>query len=239
MNHFLFAKENRYRTVVLVIIVLLVVSIIFLDSIQTLVLFPLYVFSLFFYYYRKTGEFNTLFLVYLVFSMLGEIGFVLDFSQYMNYVFFSTMIAQMSIIIMLKPMFKKIRTKDFSKHNLAEFVIGFIGINYIIGYVFYSIFPLIPDLTLFVPAIFSFIVLAGICIAIPFFNKHPKSILLWGVGGGLIAEVCSAFIYEYLSGAHIFLVMAYIFGLFLKFTLALFLMKLDGIVNSDADGDYL
>jgi len=229
LNYFLFGKENRYRTAVFVVTLLLILSSIFLDPVQSFILFPFYVFFLFFFYFKKTKNFKKLFLVHLVLSMLGEIGFMLDFSKYMNFVLFINMIAQMCLIIMLRPVLKKIKIKDFGTHNLTELIIGFLGVNYIIGYVLYNVFPLIPDLTLFVPAIFSFIVVTVVCIGIPFFNKHPKAILLWGIGGGIVAEITSAFIYEYLSDARIFLVMSYIFALFVKFTLATFLIEIDDI----------
>jgi len=231
-------KEHRYRTTVIAISLLLVLINICIDSVYTFILFPIYAFSVFLYYYKQTKKFNWIFLLYLVSTMLSEIGFIYDFTTYLNTVLLLTLVVYISMIILLKPVLK-IKFRDFETHNLTELIIGFIGISCVLGFALYQIFPLIPDLSVFVPVLAAFLIVNVVCIGIPFFNKHPKAILLWGVGGGLIAEVCSAFIYEYLSDARIFLIMSYIFTLFLKFTLALFLTKLDDIAKSNLNKDYL
>jgi hypothetical protein len=105
----------------------------------------------------------------------------------------------------------------------------------VIGYLLYLIFPLIPDLTLFAPSVIAFLLIIIVCIGIPYFNKHPDNIILWGIGGGLIAEMTSAFIYEYVSDLRIFLVLAHIVGAFLKIIFAIYLTRIHEIKDFDED----
>jgi len=127
----------------------------------------------------------------------------------------------------------KVNFKNYSTHNLIELVVGFIGISYIVGYLLYLIFPLIPDLTLFLPSVIVFFIMVIVCIGIPFFNKHPHNIMLWGIGGGLIAEMTCAFTFEYISDHRAYIVMAHIFGAFLKIIFAMYLIRLKNIKETE------
>lgn len=176
--------------------------------------------------------------MYVVAAMFSEIVFLYDFKKYINVSSLLYIISQLCFLCLLKPVLK-VNIRKFSTHNLTELIVGFLGISYVIGYVIYLIFPLIPDLTLFVPSVISFLVIVMYCIAIPFFNKHPDNIMLWGVGGGLIAEMVFAFSYEYISDHRAYLVMAHVFGAFLKIIFVIYLTRIEGIKDFDVDEDYL
>ncbi|WP_299767489.1 hypothetical protein [uncultured Dokdonia sp.] len=109
---------------------------------------------------------------------------------------------------------------------MTELIIGTLGFSYVVGYLMYLIFPLIPDLTLFIPSVISFILLTILCLRYPFFNRHPDNILLWGIGGGMIAEMMCAFIFQYVSDLRVFIVMAHVFGAFLKIVFVIYLIRL-------------
>ncbi|MFT5893018.1 MAG: hypothetical protein ACI9Y7_003137 [Dokdonia sp.] len=166
--------------------------------------------------------------------MFSEIGFLYDFETYINIISPLHIISQMCFLWLLMPVLK-VDIKKFSAHNLTELIVGFLGLSYLLGYVLYLIFPLIPDLTLFVPSVISFLVIIIACIGVPSFNKHPDNIMLWGIGGGLIAEMACAFIYEYVSDLRAFLVLAHVFGVFLKIVFAMYLTRIDEIKDFDED----
>lgn len=168
--------------------------------------------------------------------MFSEIGFLIDFEKYLTILSLFHIISQICFLWLLKPVIT-IRLKNFSTHNLTELIIGFVGISYILGYVLYLIFPLIPDLTLFVPSAILLMFAIIVCIGVPFFNRHPDNIMLWGIGGGLIAEMVCAFTYQYVSDHRAYLVMAHIFGAFLKIVFALYLTRIHNI--KDVAEDYL
>lgn len=217
--------------------VLILLVCILYTPINSFVLFPVFVFILFLYHYKRSEKFSILFLAYLVSAMLSEIGFIYDFMKYINWVSLFNITAQILLILLLKPLLK-FKIRDFSTHNLVEVVIGFIGISYVLGYILYMIFPLIPDLTLFIPSVISFLFIVAICIAIPLFNKHPRNIFLWGVGGGIILEMLCAFIYEFLNNNKGLIIASFIFALFVKIVLAIYLTKIDSVVAS-IDEDYI
>lgn len=206
----------------------------FFDVEYTLVFFPLFALFLFLYHYAATEVFSVAFLIFVVATMLSEIGFLYDFETYINIISPLHIISQMCFLWLLKPVLK-VDIKKFSTHNLTELIVGFLGISYVIGYLLYLIFPLIPDLTLFAPSVIAFLLIIIVCIGVPYFNKHPDNIILWGIGGGLIAEMTSAFIYEYVSDLRIFLVMAHIFGAFLKIIFAIYLTRINEIKDFDED----
>lgn len=200
----------------------------------TAIFFVLFALFLFLYHYKATGKFNVFFLVYLVALMISEVGFLYDFEAYINVIAFTYIVSQMCFLWLLKPVLK-IKWRNFSTHNLTELIVGFLGVSYIIGYLLYIIFPLIPDLTLFLPSIIAYLIITTLCIGIPFFNKHPDNIILWGIGGGMVAEMTCAFIFEYVSDYRIYIVMAHIFGAFLKIIFAIYLTRILEIKNSEKE----
>ncbi len=225
-------KENRYILIIAVLSILLIGANIFFDPVYAFLIFPIYSFFLFFYYYKRTKKFNWFLFFYLGLVMLSEIGFVYDFTTYFDVVLLISSMAHICMIVLLKPALK-IKIKNFETHNLIELIVGFIGITTLLFYGIYIVFSLVSDVTFFVLSLISFFILCSILIGVPLFNKHPKSIVLWGIGSGLIAEMVCAFIYEFLMDARIFLVMAYIFSIFMKSTLIYFLTIIDEVVNTD------
>ena len=214
--------------------VLVVFATMFFNIEYTYVFYPLFALFLFLYHYRATEKFNVYFLIYLTSLMLAEIGFMIGFAENINLLSLLNIISQISFLILLKPVVK-IKLKSFSNHNLTELIIGFLGVSYILGYVLYLVFPLIPGLTLFFPSLIAFFITVILCVGIPFFNKHPDNIMLWGVGIGLIAEMCCSFIFEYVSDHRAYIVMSHIFGAFLKIVFAIYLTRIMEIKDFDDD----
>ncbi|WP_299216399.1 hypothetical protein [uncultured Dokdonia sp.] len=167
----------------------------------------------------------------------AEIGFMLGFSENINVLSFLNLVSQICFLILLKPIVK-VKLKSFSNHNLTELIISFLGLSYILGYVLYLVFPLIPDFTLFFPSLIAFFITIILCTGIPFFNKHPDNIMLWGVGIGLIAEMCCSFIFEYVSDHRAYIVMSHIFGAFLEIVFAIYLTRIESIIEFD-DSNYV
>lgn len=207
---------------------------VFFDIEYTSIFFVIYMLFLFLYHYKATEKFNVVLLIYLTTMLIAEVLFLYDFEKYINLLSFSQLIGQMCFFWLIRPILK-LNFKDFSTHNLAELIIGFLGISYIVGYLLYLIFPLIPDLTLFLPSVIVFFIMVIICIGIPFFNKHPHNIMLWGIGGGLIGEMSCAFIYEYMSDHKAYLVMAHLFGAFIKIIFTMYLIRIKNIKKTEQD----
>ncbi len=218
-------RSKIYRTLTIIVSVLLGLATIFYDIEYTFVFFPMYALFLFLYHYTATKVFSKVLLVYLITTMLSEMIFLYDFDKYINIASALHITSQLCFLWLLKPILK-VDIKKFSTHNLTELIIGTLGISYVVGYLLYLIFPLIPDLTLFVPSVISFLIIVILCIRYPFFNRHPDNILLWGVGGGMIAEMMCAFIFQYVSDLRIFIVMAHVFGAFLKIVFVVYLVRL-------------
>jgi hypothetical protein len=212
--------------------VLLALASVFFDVKYTLVLFVMYMLFLLLYHYKATEKFNIVLLIYLAAMLVAEVLFLYDFEKYINVLSFAQLIGQMCFFWLLRSILK-VNFKNFSIHNLIELIIGFIGISYIVGYLLYLIFPLIPDLTLFLPSVIVFFIMVIICMGIPFFNKHPDNIMLWGIGGGLIAEMSCAFIYEYISDHKAYLVMAHLFGAFIKIIFTMYLIRIKNIKKTE------
>jgi len=227
-----------FRTLTIIVSVLLVFATMFFSVQYTLAFFPLYAIFLFLYHYKTTGKFVFPFFAYLIMAMCYEVLFLFDYENYINEISFLHITSQLLFFYLLKPILK-INVKKFSTHNLTELVIGFLGISYVMGYVLYLIFPLIPDLTLFIPSVISFLFIIVACIGIPLFNKHPDNIMLWGIGGGVIAEMVCAFTYQYVSDHRAYIVMAHIFGAFLKIVFAIYLTRIDTIKDFKEDEDYI
>lgn len=206
----------------------------FWDVEYTSGLFVMYALFLFLYHYRASEKFNTIFFIYVIAMMFTEIGFLHDFEKYIVITTFLFIISQMCFLWLLRPILK-VNIKSFSTHNLAEFVIGFIGISYVVGYIYYLIFPLVPDLPLFLSSTIAYLITVIICLGVPFFNKHPDNAMLWGIGGGIIAEMSCAFIYEYVSDHRAYLVMAHIFGAFFKIVFATYILRIKDIKETESD----
>jgi len=230
-------QRRIYLTLTIIVSVLLVFATMFFSVQYTLVFFPLYALFLFLYHYSAMRKFSFPFFAYLLVAMCYEVLFLYDYENYINIIAFLHITSQLFFIWLLKPVIK-VNIKNFSTHNLPELVIGFLGIGYVIGYVLYLIFPLIPDLTLFIPSVISFLLIIVACIGIPLFNKHPDNIMLWGIGGGLIGEMVCAFTYEYVSDHRAYIVMAHIFGAFLKIVFAIYLTRINTIKNFEENEDY-
>ncbi|WP_299678885.1 hypothetical protein [uncultured Dokdonia sp.] len=214
--------------------VLLALATLFFDIEYTFVFFPMFALFLFLYHYNATGIFSKVLLAFLVTAMLSEMIFLYDFDKYINIVSALHITSQLCFLWLLKPILK-VDIKEFSTHNLIELIIGTLGISYVVGYLLYLIFPLIPDLTLFVPSVISFLIITILCVRYPFFNIHPDNILLWGIGGGMIAEMTCAFIYQYISDLRVFIVMAHMFGAFLKIIFVIYLIRARNMKTFDKD----
>jgi len=207
---------------------LLALASVFFDVEYTSILFVIYMLFLFLYHYKATEKFNIVLLIYLITMLIAEVLFLYDFEKYINVLSFSQLVGQMCFFWLIRSILK-VNFKNYSTHNLIELVVGFIGISYIVGYLLYLIFPLIPDLTLFLPSVIVFFIMVIICIGIPFFNKHPHNIMLWGIGGGLLGEMSCGFIYEYMSDHGAYLVMAHLFGAFIKIIFTMYLIRIKNI----------
>lgn len=221
-------------TLAILMSALLALVSVFFDIENTLLVFVTYMLLLFLYHYKGTDGFNVVFLVYLVAMFLAEVLFLYDFEKYINILSFVQLVGQMCFFWLIRPVLI-VNFKNFSTHNLIELIVGFIGISSIVGYLLYLIFPLIPDLTLFLPSVIVFFIMVIICIGIPFFNKHPDNIMLWGIGGGLIGEMSCGFIYEYISDHKAYLVMAHIFGAFIKIIFTIYLVRMKYIKRTESD----
>ncbi len=204
----------------------------FFDVEHTFILFVIFGLFIFLYHYRATEKFNIVFFVYVFSMMFSELLFLYDFEKYVNLCSFFNIVSQICFLWLLKPVLK-VKLKNFSAHNGIELIIGFLGISYVLGYLIYMIFPLIPDVTLLLPSMIAFFVIITICIGFPLFNKHPDNIMLWGVGGGLIGEMCSAFIFEYVSDHRAYIVMAHVFGSFIKIIFTIYLLRIEEIKSSE------
>ncbi|MEP0265630.1 hypothetical protein [Dokdonia sp.] len=213
---------------------LLALTSVFFDIEYVSILFVTYILFLFLYHYKATEKFNVVLLIYLIAMLVAEVMFLYDFEKYINVLSFSQLIGQMCFFWLIRSILK-INLKNYSTHNLLELIIGFLGISYIVGYLLYLIFPLIPDLTLFLPSVIVFFIMVIICIGIPFFNKHPDNIMLWGIGGGLIAEMACAFIYEYISDYKAYLVLAHLFGAFIKIIFTMYLIRIKNIKKTELE----
>lgn len=200
----------------------------FFDIEYTFVLFLINLVLFTVYDYKATGRFNSIYFGFLTLLMIAEIGFLYDYETYIVPVTFTYLVSQLCFLWLLKPMLD-IKIKNFSTHNLLELIIGFVGISFIIVYVLYLIFPLIPNVALFLPSTIAFICIVLLIFGIPFFNKHPDNILLWGIGGGIIGEMLFGFVYQYISDYRLFIVLAFVFGTFFRVLFATYLVRIKDI----------
>ncbi|WP_143337110.1 hypothetical protein [Dokdonia pacifica] len=184
------------------------------------------------YDYKSTRRFNGVYFVFLTILMMAEVGFLYDYEKYIVPVTFAYLGSQLCFLWLLKPMLG-IKIKNFSTHNLPELIIGFVGISFIIVYVLYLIFPLIPSVALFLPSSIAFILIVLLIFGIPFFNKHPDNIMLWGIGGGIIGEMLFGFVYQYISDDRLFIVIAHTFGVFFRILFATYLVRMKSIKETE------
>ncbi len=164
--------------------------------------------------------------------MLAEVGFLYDYETYMMPVTVAYLGSQLCFLWLLKPMLH-IKIKNFSTHNLLELIIGFVGISFILVYVLYLLFPLIPNLALFLPSTIAFICIVLVTFGIPFFNKHPDNSMLWGIGGAIIGEMLFGFVFQYISDDRLFIVIAHVFGTFFRILFATYLVRIKDIKETE------
>lgn len=223
-----------YWTLTIVVSIILAVATFFFNIEYTFVFFlcNLVLFSV--YDYKATGVFNGVYFVFLTALMLSEMGFLYDYETYIVPISFLYIGSQLCFLWLLRPMLK-INIRNFSTHNLLELSIGFVGISYVLAYVLYLIFPLIPNVALFLPSTLTFILIIVLVFGIPFFNKHPDNILLWGIGAGLIIEMVFGFVYHYISDHRVFIVIAHTFGSFFRILFAMYLVRMKHIIKTERD----
>lgn len=186
------------------------------------------------YDYKATEKFSWIYFIFLALLMIAEIGFLYDYEAYIIPITFAYLGGQLCFLWLLKPMLN-LKISNFSTHNLLELIIGFIGISFIVLYVLYLLFPLIPNVALFLPSTIAFICTVLLTFGIPFFNKHPDNIILWGIGGGIIGEMLFGFVYQYISDYKLFIALAFVFGTFFRVLFATYLVRIKDIKATESE----
>jgi len=229
-------KRHPYRTAAIIISLIIITVVVFFEPVYSFVFFPIYVATVFMFYYKSTGKFDWRFLLYLVLNMVAEMGFVYDFTTYYALAVITTFIGEILLILVLKPLWH-FDLKKISTHNMGELIIGFLGVSSLVIYMLYIIMPQLQDVILFIPTIITFTWLCILFFGIPIVNKHPNNIYLWAMGSFFIGELFMALTYEYIQRDLIFLVLAYFCGLSLKLALTIYLTKIP--FNKKIEDDYL
>lgn len=211
-------RGRMYRSIAYLISLTMILVCIFYGPKQALIFFPFFVVAISLFHTQSTGRFSIWVLLYFLFNMFAEVGFIYDFVTYYEITVASSFISEVILILMLRPLLR-FNLKGLGTHNIAELIIGFLGITTLVVFMLYIIIPRLPNAVLFVPTIFSFSILVFVCFSIPLFNRHPNNIYLWGVAIGFIGELLMAFVYEYIERESIFMVFAFILGNFYKLVL--------------------
>jgi len=175
-------------------------------------------------------------LLYFVFNMFSEIGFVYDFVKFYEVTIASSFIAEVLLILILMPLLN-FSLKGIGTHIATELIAGFLGITTLVIFMLYVIIPQLPNAILFIPTIFSFSILILLCFFIPVFNKHPNHIYLWGVAIGFMGELLLAFVYEYVERDNLFMVFSFVLGIFFKLVLVHYLVLIND--GAEVGEDYL
>lgn len=227
-----YVKGRGYRTACIVISIgMMVISGVW-EPLYSFVLFPVYAFFLFYYLYRATERFSKVFLLFLLSTMVMEVVFLYDYSSYASLVSMLSVASCIFLLLLMKPVIIS-GSRVFSRHYMVEFIVGFIGVGFVMGYLAYFILPLISDLTIFLPAFIGVLLTASILYSIPLFNKHPANLLLTGVASAILVEMIFAFIYKYIVDLEFFMILAIFFASFFKVIFAMYITRIDGVKNID------
>ncbi|AEE18417.1 hypothetical protein JM84_1245 [Dokdonia sp. Hel_I_63] len=187
------------------------------------------------YEYKETNKFNIVFFLFLLSTNITEILFLFDYDTYVVIASLFSVISSICLLLLLKPVLKK-RSKVFSQHYILELIIGFLGFGFVLGYLIYSIAPVVPDLSIFIISTIIFIITIGAYFITPSYNKHTGNISLFAIGGAYMGEMVFAFIYKYIYQEIGFLLVGGIFTIYLKVVLATYLTKIDAISDFDGSG---
>lgn len=207
------------------------------DVVSAFPLFLVFAIFLFLFVFKATGKFNIFLLVFLSMTMLSEMTFLYDTNRYMSITTVLSVIACASLLFLIKPVIKK-RTKAFSKHNLIELIIGFVGVGSVMGYLVYAVIPLVPNISVFIVSLITSTATIMVCFILPNYNKHTDNVALFFIGGSYMAELAFAFIYAYINKELAFLIISIFMGSFLKIVLCSYLIKISRVTDAD-DLDFL
>lgn len=207
----------------------------FMDIFYSFYLYPIFSLSLFMYEYKETNKFNVVFFLFLLSTNITEILFLFDYETYVIIASLFSVVSSVCLLLLLKPVLKR-RSKVFSQHYILELIIGFLGFGFVLGYLIYSVAPLVPDLSIFMISTIVFIITIGAYFLTPSYNKHTGNISLFGIGGAYMGEMVFAFIYKYIYSEISFLLVGAIMTIYLKVVLATFLTKIDTIADYDGSG---
>ncbi len=227
-----YTKGRGFRTATIVtgLSIILITGI--FDVTISFALFPVFAFFLFLYLFKATNSVNGIFLSFLLLTMLSEILFLIDYQKYVNYATLFSGLSNVLMLLLIRPAIPK-EYSTFSKHNIIELIIGFIGVGVGLGYLIYSLIPLVPNIFIFMVGLLSFLVAAATCFTIPNINRHPDNSLLWGIGGAYIAEMSFAFVHQFISNDILFLLASIFMGCFVKIVLATYLARIEPIKKYD------
>ena len=226
---------RAYRTAGLITGLLIMLIAGFYDVKTSFLLFPVFAFFIFLYVYKATRKNNILFLCFLVVTMISEILFLYDFNSYVSASSLLSATACVLLLFLLKPVLKK-ESFAFSKHNMLELIVGFIGLGFVMAYLVYMVVPLVPNAGIFIVSVIIFAVAIAVFFITPSLNKHTDNVSLLGIGGAYLTEMAFAFIYKYLFTEIGFLIISIFMGIFIKVVLAIYLTKIDRIVDYDGTG---
>ncbi|WP_041295595.1 MULTISPECIES: hypothetical protein [unclassified Dokdonia] len=226
---------RSYRTAGLITGLLIMLIMGFWNIFYSFYLYPIFSLSLFMYEYKETNKFNIVFFLFLLSTNITEILFLFDYDTYVVIASLFSVISSICLLLLLKPVLKK-RSKVFSQHYILELIIGFLGFGFVLGYLIYSIAPVVPDLSIFIISTIIFIITIGAYFITPSYNKHTGNISLFAIGGAYMGEMVFAFIYKYIYQEIGFLLVGGIFTIYLKVVLATYLTKIDAISDFDGSG---
>lgn len=198
-------------------------------------LFLLGAILLYIYVRQANGRNNIFFLLFLLTSMFSEVLFLQDFASYQSWITLASVLSNIALLCLMKPIIDK-RNKSFSKHNIIELIVGFIGIGYAIGFIALKVVPFVPEISLFIIATLSFSITLIVCFLIPSFHLHPDNGLLFIVGGTYVAEMGFGFMYLFLYKEMVILLISILTGSAVKIILAYYLTRVRII---EKEGTYI
>ncbi len=193
--------------------------------------FPLFLLGaliLYIYVKKASGKHNIYFLLFLLTSMISEVLFLYDFTSHQSWITLGSVLSNIALLFLMKPIINK-RNRSFSKHNIIELIVGFIGIGYSIGFIALRVVPYMPEISLFILATISFSITVSVCFLIPNFHLHPDNSLLFIIGGAYVAEMCFGFIYLFLYPEIVILLISVLAGSAVKIVLAKYLTRFEVI----------
>ena len=157
---------------------------------------PIYIFFLYWFYYRSIKKHNIPLIIFQLSALISEVYFLKDLDAFFSEVMIFYIIATAMMFFTFIPILK-MKSQEIKNEMLIEPILGVVFCTYIIIHLLTVFYESVPNKPLFIFSGVLLWIFTIVCTLIPLRNRHPYNFDLYIIAAALLIECILGFMHHY------------------------------------------